>query len=356
MIKEIEIKNLKCVNDLTVPCSKLNLFVGTNSSGKSTILQGLLFFAQNVKNRRGLNGDFVSLGTLEENRCVYSEDKSISVAATLSDESKMTYKLHREGEKLMLTESKRNESVENAFIKQFDVETKRIQYLSCHRIGPENLYAKNMDLIDTIGNDGQYAIAYLDGHATDVLDEKICKNKMDFTLLGQVNWWLNYIVGVEVATEEIIGADSVRAEYSMGEVTRIRPQNIGAGISYLISVIIVCLASTENSIIVIENPEIHLHPSAQAKVTELLYFICQNNRQLFVETHSDHIFDGFRVGITKKEINDSDVNIYFTFLNNNRLTEIMRVQIGRLGRIENQRKDLFDQFDLDINRMIGVSD
>ncbi|MBR1742314.1 MAG: DUF3696 domain-containing protein [Lachnospiraceae bacterium] len=49
-----------------------------------------------------------------------------------------------------------------------------------------------------------------------------------------------------------------------------------------------------------------------------------------------------------------DVNIYFTSQDGSHNTEAMLVQIGRMGRIENQRKDLFDQFDIDMSRMIGV--
>ena len=46
MIKEVHVTGLKSIKDLTVNCSKLNLLVGTNSSGKSTFLQALLVWKQ----------------------------------------------------------------------------------------------------------------------------------------------------------------------------------------------------------------------------------------------------------------------------------------------------------------------
>ena len=211
-----------------------------------------------------------------------------------------------------------------------------------------------MSLIDQIGTDGRYAISYLNIHAKDPLDSSLCKNVQDYTLLGQVNWWLKYIVDAEINTEEIVGADRIRASYSTGSVFSVRPQNIGSGISYLVSILITCFASPEDAIIVLENPEIHLHPAAQSKVCEFLYFISKHNRQVFVETHSDHIFNGYRTGIAIGEMKKEEVNIYFVSLKNNQTTEVEKVEFGRFGRIENQRKNLFDQFDIDMSRMIGV--
>ena len=231
---------------------------------------------------------------------------------------------------------------------------RRLQYLSCHRVGPQNVYKKNMTMEETIGVDGEYAIAYLNQHGTDVLGKLLCKGTVDYTLLGQVNWWLSYIAETEINTEELMGTDLVKASYTMNDVIRVRPVNIGSGISYLISILITCLSAPEESVTVIENPEIHLHPGAQAKLCEFLYFISRSGRQLFIESHSDHIFNGFRAGIAAGEMDQETINIEFFSLNTKHISEVMRVKVGRMGRIENQRKDLFDQFDIDLNKMIGL--
>ena len=65
MIKKLVIDNLKSINHAELPCANLNLLVGTNSSGKSTILQALLLFAQATSFLQGLSGIFVSLGTFD---------------------------------------------------------------------------------------------------------------------------------------------------------------------------------------------------------------------------------------------------------------------------------------------------
>lgn len=352
MIKRLVVDNLKSIEHVELPCANLNLLVGTNSSGKSTILQALLLFAQNASVTQGLSGDFVSLGSYDESKCIYSGKQNIEIAVenTAGNSAKIQFGKVEKGYTLSTMPDDFGAIVADSF----DIELRKIQYLSCHRIGPQNLYKKNMNMTDLIGTDGSFAMSYLNTHASDPLDKDICRNTQDFTLSGQVNWWLKYILDVEVETEEIVGADMIKTSYSTTDGIRVRPQNIGSGISYLISVIITCFAAPDDSIIVIENPEIHLHPTAQSKVCDFLYFISKHNRQLFVETHSDHIFNGFRAGIVTGEIEQDAVKTYFVSLNNGYTTDVELVKFGRFGRIENQRKDLFDQFDIDMNKMIGV--
>lgn len=356
MIKNILIENFKSIKKVKLQCSELNLFIGTNSSGKSTINQAILFVAQNIERTTGLNGELIKLGDFEENRCVYSSEKTIRIAIADEQDNAVSKRILRKEDSAMLQlETVYNSDLdEDGWKECLGIKERKIQYLSCHRIGPENLYKKNMNLEETIGINGEYAIAYLDTHGSETVPSNLRKDFSDFTLLGQVNWWLKYIVGTEISTEEISGADMVRASYRMGALTKIRPVNIGSGISYLISILVMCLSAPERGVMVIENPEIHLHPAAQAKVCEFLYFIACSGRQLFVETHSDHIFNGFRVGVSTGEMNKEKVNIQFVSVNDEYVTETMKVEIGKYGNILNQREGLFDQFDIDLNRMIGL--
>ena len=75
MIQRLQIENLKSIKKMEIECSQLNLLIGTNSSGKSSVLQGLLLVSQNMEQECGLNGKLVSLGTFAESRCIYEEKK-----------------------------------------------------------------------------------------------------------------------------------------------------------------------------------------------------------------------------------------------------------------------------------------
>lgn len=356
MIKNVIIRNFKSVKEMEMACSNLNLLIGTNSCGKSTILQALLFLVQNMEESSGLNGELVKLGDFKENCCSYSQEKEIVVLMQDEKTSFVRKALCQDADsnKLRIITVINADSNIDEWKNTLAIKHRAFQYLSCHRIGPANLYRKNMALDDVIGTNGEYAISYLNSHAGDVVSEELRKGFSDFTLLGQVNWWLKYIADTEISTEEIPGADMIKASYRMGELTKIRPVNIGAGISYLVSILIMCLSAPEKGIIVIENPEIHLHPSAQSKVCEFLYYIANNNRQLFIESHSDHIFNGFRAGLARSQMDKEKINIQFVSLNKEHVSEAMKVEVGKYGNIVNQREDLFDQFDIDMNRMIGI--
>lgn len=115
-----------------------------------------------------------------------------------------------------------------------------------------------------------------------------------------------------------------------------------------------CLSSEKDSTIIIENPEIHLHPKAQAKLMKFLYFIAASGRQLFIETHSDHIFNGIRVGIATNEMDSNKIAVNFVTCDEKEGSQNSVIQFGKMGNILNPIPDLFDQFELDINKMIGL--
>ena len=201
MLNRIIIHNLKSIDRLEINLSNLNLFVGANSSGKSTILQGLLFSAQNAEDAVGLNGKFVKLGDLEENCCAYITEKAITVEV-FSEENHLYQKVYKDTDTNKLSlQTRQNSGKEQWWKNVFSIKNRNIQYLSCHRIGPMRLYDKNMSMDDTIDSNGRYAISYLNTHGSDPINENICQGYLDFTLLGQVNWWLNYIVGTEIMTD-----------------------------------------------------------------------------------------------------------------------------------------------------------
>ena len=65
------------------------------------------------------------------------------------------------------------------------------------------------------------------------------------------------------------------------------------------------------SIVIIENPEAHIHPRGQAKLGELIARATASGAQVFVETHSDHVINGVRVAVRDGILKPEDVNIAF---------------------------------------------
>lgn len=374
MIDTIRVVALKSIKDLTVKCSKLNLFVGTNSSGKSTFLQALLLLTQ-----QELNGKYISIGDFREVRNYYMPNDSIRIEIIeknktkpawiefIEDKEKEAYNIRTSMDETFVFEIMETDECIDPEQTDFLVDEFGFHYLSCHRIGVNDIYAKNMLNESDFGIDGEYALAYLLKNESEVVPDELVVKDIDVTnsLLEQVNYWLNYIVGTTLLINDIKKTNYLQVKYNnnpanaSSEALYCRPINVGSGISYLISIIISCLGAESDSIIIIENPEIHLHPKAQSKLCDFIYFVSKAGRQLFVETHSDHIFNGLRVGVATGKISQEDISVNFFAMNERCETQCNPILFKEYGKIvgTNDRmdiNDLFDQFEIDLNRMLGL--
>lgn len=363
MIRKIHVSALKSIRDLKVELSNLTLFVGTNSSGKSTLLQAILLLAQNSGEHEGtgLNGKWISLGEFREVRNYYMSGQPISIKIWEDSQevfSSVEFEEDKEHESYTVKCSLRNAKIQEAF---------KLHYLSCHRIGANDIYAKNMMGAKNFGIDGEYALAYLLKNEGMPIAEKIAVQHSNITnsLLDQVNYWLNYIVGTTMQITDLKKTNYLQVKYNnnpenaSSDALYCRPVNVGSGISYLISIIITCLGSEEDSVIIIENPEIHLHPKAQSRLCEFLYFTSQSGRQILLETHSDHIFNGIRAGVAEGNMKQEDISVNFFAVNDQYETQCNPIVFGPYGKIigtneEMDINDLFDQFEIDLNRMLGL--
>ena len=348
MIREIDVKALKSISEIQMFCKNLNIIAGTNSSGKSTLLQALLIAAQNTGANNGINGKYVNVGDFKDANNYNVKDRNISIGLHL-DQNLF--------EEIIIDDSGiiKNTFFDDdfkSFIKPEDF--RNVKYLSCNRIGAEDIYKKNYDSAKDVGINGEFAIFCLDKYKSEILSSELIADTISYTLYSQVNYWLNYILDFSISTEDVLGTDFVKCFYSTSEGKQMRPKNVGSGLSYLISVLVLCLLSDSNDIIVIENPEIHLHPKAQSKVCEFLYFIAKSGRQLFVETHSDHIFNGVRAGIATGKMDSSNISVNFFTIDENNCTVNNVIEFGKRGRILNYVEGLFDQFDIDLNRMLNI--
>lgn len=346
MISKFEISNFKSINKLEISLKRFTLLTGVNSSGKSSVIQGLLLISQNLDSSYGLNGPLVTLGDYREIRN-YNISSDKSTFSVFSGEQTL---------QLQISEAC-NGSFDNipAELKNLlGFHHNHFHYLSCNRIGSQDIYPKNRTINVGVGTNGEYAIDYLSSHKTIPVPTDLIKYDSDYTLSAQVNYWLRYIVNANIRTEEVGGTDVIKASYSMVNGKFSRPYNVGSGISYLISIIVMCLSSEIDDIMVIENPEIHLHPLSQSRLCEFLYFIANANRQIIVETHSDHIFNALRVGIAQRTMEKENISINFLNLGSDNCTRNHQIEIGRYGAIENPIPNLFDQFQLDLDKMLGI--
>jgi predicted ATPase len=130
-----------------------------------------------------------------------------------------------------------------------------------------------------------------------------------------------------------------------------RPQNVGYGITHILPILTACLTASPGSILLIENPEAHLHPSGQSLMGAFLAKTAANGVQVVVESHSDHILNGIRIAVKNELINQNDVAIHF--FTSVLETQVMSPLIDRNGNLDKWPQGFFDQIDIDTTTLLG---
>ena len=89
--------------------------------------------------------------------------------------------------------------------------------------------------------------------------------------------------------------------------------DVGYGVSQVLPVVTELVRDDATPMFLLQQPEVHLHPSAQAALGSLFCQIATRRRQLVIETHSDHLLDRVRMDVRDKTTNlaPADVSILF---------------------------------------------
>ena len=107
-----------------------------------------------------------------------------------------------------------------------------------------------------------------------------------------------------------------------------------------------------NCIVIIENPEAHIHPKGQTEIARLIALCVQAGSQVIIETHSDHLFDGIRIAAKNIEGFANSVQIHWFELDDNGNTEVYSPILDRNGRLNEWPKGLFDQFEINSSELL----
>ncbi|MCR4291184.1 MAG: DUF3696 domain-containing protein [Candidatus Scalindua sp.] len=354
MLEALCIHNFKCFYKSEIKLKNLNLFCGTNSSGKSSAIQALLLLAHNTTENASapLNSQWISLGSFNEIRNAIKNAKNFSVSAATNKHIFEVVFSASEDEMVDVETNIKKDSEELKNLLNY--QNRHIFYLAATRIGPADYYNKNFDKYNFFGNSGEFVIDFFAKNQKKLLMKELQKDLSGTTLYTQVNYWLDHILNVNLKIEEMGITNTYSAKYAYKTNKDVRPYHIGTGVSYILGVIIAGLSANKDDIVIIEDPEIHLHPKAQSDLAGFLCFIANAGIQIIIESHSDHIFNGIRKAIAIKTISKKDVSINFFELDENFLTINTEIELSDNGRVIKHINGLFDQFDNDLDEMLRL--
>ncbi len=344
MIKSITVKNFKSFVDETIDFSNLTLLAGLNSSGKSTITQALRMYSQSSSYQLPL---LVGHGGVDEIRSKYSSSGSdIEIILNFPD-----------GQDRLVVSNDKIIRPEKGPV---------FMYVGADRLGPQpNLPIEQvLHNSPSVGDKGQYVLSFiqhLDEQGYLVPEELLKESSASQTYIQVLQDWLAEITpGVTFGTEHFKTADT-----SYAKIDGFRPTNVGFGLSYTLPIIAAALGFVaypsnlmnneewvtkweENKknngvLLILENPEAHLHPKGQTAIGRLLALCAKKGVQIIVETHSEHIMDGIRIAIKQGFINYNEVIFHYLTKNSKGLSEIKTPVIDENAKLNSWPEGFFDQ-------------
>lgn len=402
MLTELRLQNFKCFGaEVVIPLGKLNLLTGINAKGKSTALQGLLVLSQSIDralagarmlDRIELNGRYTHLGAFRE---VQHRDRPkgdlIHLGFEFTDPGRVTtntqvYLQHSDdearwariarveveklvGNDVTLEERRAAPDGENSLSLDFREHAGdqlalasgldrlgRIHYVSADRLGPQDFFAWSDDTdFLSVGVRGERTAEVLHqaGRQQRIVDDARARGDSETLLVSdQASAWLSYIFdGGKVrvtAPHTTILTLEMNAE---GSAHYHRPVNVGFGYSYVLPMLVAGLVARPGEILMVENPEAHLHPLAQSRMGEFLATVSRAGVQVFVESHSEHILNAFRLAVKESWIEDEALSVLY--FRRHEIDPILRVAVDADGRIEDWPKDFFDQRTREFLRLFG---
>lgn len=239
------------------------------------------------------------------------------------------------------------------------------QYISAFRSGPQPTYhvsteAQEHNQVSGEMGRGEYAVMQYTLHLTSDIQISAMKHPEESSLLvqDQVQAWMNEITtGVKIHVEEKGNEFRLNFGYATqgGKNRYASALNSGYGVGYVFSIIVALLTSKPGSLIIIENPEAHIHPAAQSAIMRLVANASANGVQVIIETHSDHIINAALVAIKQKNLAKDALTVYYFTRNEETLaSEPVKLTIGRDCRIKKAPKGFFDQMTSDLEILFGL--
>lgn len=379
MISKLTIKNFKIHAKTELELKNLNILTGINGVGKSSVFQSLLLLRQSYEGNvlhagLQLNKPHCDIGFISDATYQYGESDEIEFSIESDENGNQTWVFKPQDNNSnknfipIVGASPNNLSILNVFNDNF-------QYLSAARFSPRETYPLDSNAVEVKRQlsiekgQGELVVHFLYHFGIEKKQKIKFPNLIHESsrfddLLNQVTAWEREISpGVNVVPKP--SGKSFSLKYTFNKKNDISPtnefsaENVGFGLSYALPIIVAALSSDQNSLILIENPEAHLHQRGQAELAKLIALAAQNGVQIILETHSEHIINGVLVACKKfeqsgKGINKDLVRIYhFSRDEEKHCAIVQSIKILPDGKLDKQPDDFFEQTEKDLNYLLG---
>ena len=237
----------------------------------------------------------------------------------------------------------------------------QIRYLSPLRLDPDRTqrtFAPTSQM-DDVGFKGEYAAVVYHNNQLAQIDwyNPNTEQVQQSTLQEALNIWANYLDIASQITTEAAGNLGVawRVVTKKGQPPRTLSE-VGVGMSQILPILVMGLLAPEGTLLIMEQPELHLHPGVQARLGDFFMGLAQCGKQCLIETHSENLISQLRYHIVQAGgMEKSDCIIYFVDQDNQGAAKFEKVEISAKGNILNWPDGFFDETMLQEGRITTAS-
>jgi len=443
-LKHIKLRNFKCFsNELSLELGRLTLLTGANSTGKSSLMYGVLGALQSPRFpfEYSANGRYVNMGNFSEMVFGHNKTLPIGISFSLLEDGKIididTTWTYGEVNELPILEKYEAHSEEFDIIIKPKEDGITSEYLLSIDYRPNKNLTRNSQIIESImSNISRIVELYKEAHQGEDITNDIlagyqqhtilknillkddghiisCPNSVQATIAysmvqhkirdiikryqNKMNFISSYrLPGERSYLEESLENGKIHASgkgfvnqllhwresdrhnyeslisamRSMGVLYDIEPERIGSGqfkigvtvhkdgptalltdvgfgISQLLPVIVGDIELGEDSTLFTAQPEIHLHPNAQANYADYLIRQLDNKKNYVVETHSEYLLNRIRLAIVKGKLNEDDIRVYYLSQERDS-SRLYNVRFTKSGQIVGAPDDFFETYMIDV--------
>ena len=354
MLTCLKLRNFKCFSDTTIDLKELTILAGGNATGKSSVMQAILLYAF-VPKKNSLLVDVndaydLNLGVAKSliSHDPKGDDNFIEMSMGIGG---------RLGKVLLKPSDQSPNSLEHLnSTPNLDLGNLYLKYLKAERLGSRTS-TKASSSHDDLGYSGEFTPSVIENadNSEVRVHDLLAKGKKATKFSAQVENWISAIMGnmnIDVTTDYTKGLTDMRIKNPVTEFG-VSPTLTGFGISYVLPIVVAGLlcSSRPDSVLLIENPEAHLHPMAQSNIGKFLAILAQCGVQVIAETHSEHIIDGARLQLKNDKETDRMVINFFEI--QRKRVQMETISLNSKGELTHWPKGFFDQKQQDLRELLS---
>ena len=369
MVDSLHIENFKCFENQRFELGNLTLLTGLNGTGKSSVIQSLLLLRQSYQHRflqdggLLLNGDLIQLGTAQDIFFEKATNDEFGFCLGFNEQIQVEWRFGYNKQQADVGRQISKKVSDRVY--DTSLFSDNFHYLPADRIGPQTVFETSDHSVrerQQLGVKGEYAPHFLDtfGAREITAGALVHPTKTAETnLKNQVEAWMGEISpGIRINLENYPSIDRINLQYNFGigsyPTNSYRSTNVGFGITYTLPILLALLASRKDTLVLLENPEAHLHPQGQFKLGELMTRAASCGIQVIVESHSDHILNGIRVAVRQKIIAPDKVHLYYLSrpADTDQLSsKVDSPRVDEDGRIDEWPEGFFDEWEKGLEQL-----